>query len=112
MSVEDRADVVQLFCVLRQYVFVSLIDRLVNALSALDVLEVLHQFESALRGSQFLERVLNERLGHVFNFLNLLPESLHHGVPAVLVLTVEYVERYLRPATQRIDENDVDKPAG
>lgn len=99
MSVKNRADVIQLFRVLRQYVFVPFIDGLVNTLSALDVLEVLHEFKSTLSGSQFLERVLYEGLGHVFNFLNLLPESLHDSVPAVLVLPVEYIKGHLRSAT-------------
>ena len=92
MSVKDGADVVQFFRVLRQYVLVSLVDRLVDTFSALNVLEVLDELEGALRGAKLLERLFDERLGHVFDLFNLLPKALHDCVPAVFVLAVENVE--------------------
>lgn len=95
VSMEDCAGVIQLFRVLRQYVLISLVDGLVDALSALDILEVLHELEGTLSRAQFLKRLFNEGLGHIFNFLDLLPKALHDCVPAVFVLPVENIERDL-----------------
>lgn len=60
MSVKNRTDVVQLFRVLRQDVLISLVDRLVDAFSALNILEVLHELEGTLRRAQLLEGLLDE----------------------------------------------------
>lgn len=100
VSMEDCSGVVQLFRILRQNVLISLVDRLVDAFSTLDILEVLHKLEGTLRRAQLLKRLFNEGLGHIFNFLDLLSKALHDCVPAVFVFPVENIERDLYTITQ------------
>ena len=85
-----------LFLVLHEDVFKLLHHLSVDGLPGADVFEVKQHVERAFRGSERLERLVDEHLGLTLNGFHLLVELLHVTFPRIFVLDFKWIKTDLQ----------------